>query len=214
MSRHKIILPEHAFKKYYNRSRIHHCNTDETLQSITFRLADSLPQEKLVLLEQELKLMSEEDRDSERRKRIESWLDKGIGCCALANSEMAEITQDTLKRFHGQKYLLFAWCIMPTHVHALILQKDALSRILQSWKSFTGRWAMANNERLGLGVTGKSFWMRDYWDRYIRNEKHFYTAKDYIHHNPVKAGLCKRPQDWRWSSAFPGNAEMIGTSSE
>jgi putative transposase len=191
MSRQTINLPEHVFTGCHGRGRIPHCDTDETLQSITFRLADSLPREKLALLEQELEHMPEDTRETERRKRIESWLDKGIGCCALAHPEMAKITRDTLLSFNGRKYQLFAWCVMPTHVHVLILQKDSLSRIVQSWKSFTGRWAMANNDRLRLGVTGKSFWMRGYWDRYIRNEEHFYKVLDYIHNNPVKAGLCR-----------------------
>ena len=44
-------------------------------------------------------------------------------------------------------------------------------------------------------------WMREYWDRYIRNENHFKAAVDYIHQNPVKAGLASRPEDWPWSSA-------------
>ncbi|WP_198146031.1 hypothetical protein [Desulfonatronovibrio magnus] len=127
MSRQTLNLPKHVFKGCHGRGPIPHCDTDETLQSITFRLADSLPRDKLVHLEQELECMPEDNRETERRKRIESWLDKGIGCCALAHPEVAEIIQDTLKRFHGQKYQLFAWCIMPTHVHVLILQKDSLS---------------------------------------------------------------------------------------
>ncbi|WP_198146030.1 hypothetical protein [Desulfonatronovibrio magnus] len=73
---------------------------------------------------------------------------------------------------------------------------------------------MANNKRLGLGVKGSNFWMRDYWDRYIRNEEHFHAAINYIHQNPVKAGLCGNPQDWRWSSAFPDNAWVIESGEE
>ncbi len=55
---------------------------------------------------------------------------------------------------------------------------------------------------LGLGVPGKAFWMREYWDRYIRDEQQFYSTVRYIHDNPVKAGLCGKPHEWRWSSAF------------
>ena len=94
------------------------------------------------------------------------------------------------------------------------LRPFSFEQEVQSWKSFTGRWAIANNDRLGLGVTGKSFWMRDYRDRYIRNEEHFYIVLDYIHQNPVKAGLCGSPQDWRWSSAYPGNAWVIECGEE
>lgn len=44
-------------------------------------------------------------------------------------------------------------------------------------------------------------WMREYWDRFIRNEKHFVATVNYIHQNPVKAGLVSHPEDWPWSSA-------------
>jgi hypothetical protein len=43
--------------------------------------------------------------------------------------------------------------------------------------------------------------MREYWDRFIRNEKHFTAAVEYIHMNPVKAGLVEKAEDWYWSSA-------------
>jgi len=44
-------------------------------------------------------------------------------------------------------------------------------------------------------------WHREYWDQYIRNERHFLQVIEYIHMNPVKAGLVLRPGDWLWSSA-------------
>ena len=63
---------------------------------------------------------------------------------------------------------------------------------------------MRRNAELELGVPGKSLWMREYWDRYIRNEGHLHTVIEYIHQNPVKARLCQFPESWRWSSAYPG----------
>ncbi|HEV7669282.1 MAG TPA: hypothetical protein VGS22_12200 [Thermoanaerobaculia bacterium] len=46
--------------------------------------------------------------------------------------------------------------------------------------------------------------MREYWDRFIRDGKHLRQAVDYIHQDPVKAGLCATPPAWLWSSArFP-----------
>jgi len=43
--------------------------------------------------------------------------------------------------------------------------------------------------------------MREYWDRFIRDEKHYGAVVEYIHNNPVKAGLCESPGQWCWSSA-------------
>jgi REP element-mobilizing transposase RayT len=44
--------------------------------------------------------------------------------------------------------------------------------------------------------------MREYFDRYIRDAEHFEKAFRYIENNPVKAGLCEKPSDWKYSSAF------------
>ena len=61
----------------------------------------------------------------------------------------------------------------------------------------TARWALAHNEELKLGIPDpKHLWMRDYWDRYIRNDRHFDNTVLYIHQNPVNAGLCQRAEDW------------------
>jgi hypothetical protein len=43
--------------------------------------------------------------------------------------------------------------------------------------------------------------MREYWDRYVRDEQHFEAVVRYIHDNPVKAGLVGKADDWPWSSA-------------
>src|SRR5690606_17502712 len=102
---------------------------------------------------------------------------------------------------HGRRYRLMAWCIMPNHVHVLIECRYSLARIVQSWKSYSARWAVEHNERLGLGLQGGRVWMRGYWDRYIRDERHLAAAVHYIHSNPVTAGRVERAGDWQWSSA-------------
>ena len=54
----------------------------------------------------------------------------------------------------------------------------------------------------GCACPGKvRFWNREYWDRFIRDKKHFDKAIAYIHNNPVKAGLVSSPEGWQWSSA-------------
>jgi putative transposase len=51
-------------------------------------------------------------------------------------------------------------------------------------------------KRLGSGV----FWQKRYYDRNVRDEREFVEKLRYLHRNPVKAGLCNLPEDWRWSS--------------
>ena len=44
--------------------------------------------------------------------------------------------------------------------------------------------------------------IREYHDRYIRNEAHLAAAVEYVENNPVKAGLVASKNKWRWSSAW------------
>ena len=87
---------------------------------------------------------------------------------------------------------------MPNHVHALIETFDSfpLDGVIHSWKSFTSKRA---NEILGRSG---QFWMRDYFDRYVRNDEDLAAVTRYIEQNPVKAGLVNSANEWRWGSAF------------
>ena len=206
--------PSRSTMGWHNRGYLPHFDAPCVLQSITFRLADSLPQEKLRELERELTVTPDTERDAARRRTIETWLDAGIGCCALRHPELAMLMQETLLKFDGNRYRLLAWCVMPNHVHVLIEPITSLSKIVQSWKSFTGRWALARNTKLGLNIPGKQFWMRDYWDRYIRHQQHLDAVVAYIHNNPVAARLCGQPQTWPWSSAGCFGNHVQGLSSD
>jgi putative transposase len=60
-------------------------------------------------------------------------------------------------------------------------------------------WPGTANPLIGHDL--KPVWHREYWDRFIRNDRHFRQAVEYIHQNPVKAGLAANVEDWPWSSA-------------
>lgn len=186
-----------------SRGYLPHFDRKDCLQSITFRLNDSLPKSKLDQLESFLTTLPKEtDKEQAKRQQIETWLDSGMGSCALRHPLVAEKVENALLHFDGDRYQLIAWCIMPNHVHALIEPAIELSKIVQSWKSFTARWAKPRSAELELGVpTDKPFWMREYLDRYIRNKQHLSNVIDYINQNPVKAGLCLKPEDWLHGSA-------------
>ena len=196
--------------EWYSRGYLPHRDAPRLIQFVTYRLADSLPQEKLKFLNDELARLAEDQRDVERRKRIEAWLDAGMGCCALSHPEVARYIQDSFLSFHGDRYLLHAWCIMPNHVHILVEPRADLDILVQGWKSFTSRWVLRQNQRLSLAIPEPDqLWMREYWDRYVRDAEHYQKAVEYIEQNPVKAGLCRRAEDWPWSSAFAGNADAL-----
>jgi putative transposase len=118
------------------------------IQSITYRLADSLPQEKLKQLRTELLKLPDDRREIEHRKHMEAWLDKGMGCCALAHPHVARYVQDSFLHFHGERYHLHAWCIMPNHVHILIEPMADIATIVQGWKLYSSRWILARVPQL------------------------------------------------------------------
>jgi REP element-mobilizing transposase RayT len=145
----------------------------------------------------ELAHLEEKDIELERRRRIEAYLDTGVGTAWLKNRDVASVVQGALLFFDGLRYRLPAWVVMPNHVHVLLKAEsgNSLSSILHSWKSYTSNKANKLLRRQG------EFWQEDYFDRYIRNAEHFQYAIDYIENNPVKAGLCGKRADWEFSSA-------------
>jgi len=198
-----------SHRGWHKPAKLPHFDAAKTYQLITYRLADSLPKTKLAQIELELKTVDPERIDAERRRKIEAWLDAGHGSCMLRHDPCAQIVVDAWQHFHGSRYRLIAWTVMPNHVHVLIQQMEGyrLSDIVASWKKYTARKINAlvgsANGCSGEQPTRKTrhLWQRDYWDRFIRNQSHFEQAIDYILNNPVKAGLVTPPQDWPWSGA-------------
>jgi len=74
--------------------------------------------------------------------------------------------------------------------------KQLVSHIVKSWKQFTSLRAI----RI-LGLPEGRFWQPESYDHWIRNDEERSRIARYIRNNPVAAGLCERPEDWRWSSA-------------
>ena len=200
--------PGLSHKGWHARGYLPHCDFPGLIQGLTFRLFDSVPGEVMESWKRELDWMEHrttEERDAvydsqrqEMHRRVAAFEDTGAGCCFLNYPEVAQFMEEALRFFHGARYQLMAWCVMPNHVHALIapLEPWTVGKIMHSWKRHTARQA----NRL-LHRTGGAFWALDYYDRFIRDEPHFLRAVDYIHQNPVKAGLCSKAEDWRWSSA-------------
>jgi len=197
--------------RWHSRGYIPHFESAGAIQHITYHLADSLPTEMLARFEDEVRAVPRPRRDVERRKRIHAWLDAGHGCCVLREPTAAEMVQSSFLYFDGQRYRLFAWVVMPNHVHVLFqpLEGWTMAKIVTSWKSFTGRRIAAYLDSIGWERQAPAWptqrerrvWQREYWDRLIRNERHLRAAIAYIHGNPVAAGLVESAQNWPWSSA-------------
>ena len=194
-----IVESPAPHRGWYSRGYLPHWDHPGMIQSINFRLADSVPGGVVEKWENELALTSqpESQRATELRRRIEEYLDAGHGECWLRRPELSQLVEGALLHFDTQRYRLLAWCVMPNHVHALIETKEGypLAEVLHSWKSFTGSQANTHLGRRG------DFWQREYLDRFVRNAGHYEAVVAYIEENPVKAGLAKIKTQWPWSSA-------------
>src|SRR5690348_10722410 len=95
-----------------SRGYLPHLDAANLFQHVAFRVADSLPAH-----------IREGLAGTPREHRVEAAdiaLDQGHGCRALANAAIAELVQQALLRFDGERYSLIGWCVMPNHIHALI----------------------------------------------------------------------------------------------
>jgi REP element-mobilizing transposase RayT len=180
-------------KNWHSRGYLPHFDAPGLIQGITYRLWDALPADVVEVLQSEAELMA----NPEKRAKIEAYLNAGYGACYLRQPAIAQTVENNWLHFDTKRYKLIAWVVMPNHVHLMIeiFEGHPLDKVIHSWKSYTA--TQANHL---LKRTGK-FWYHDYFDRYIRDERHYHNAIRYIHENPVTAGLVKRAEDWPYGSA-------------
>ena len=180
----------------FTANRLPHWQQNGAVYFVTFRLADAVPHNLRTGWEAEreawLRIHPKPwtaEVEHEYHKRfsgaMEHWLDAGHGSCILRRHDCAKIVAEALRYFDGQRTLIISSVVMPNHVHALFVQNTdwPLEKLLRTWKSFTSRKINALLEREG------SLWQRDYFDRLVRDEKHFANCVRYIRKNPEKARL-------------------------
>ncbi|HCO93315.1 MAG TPA: valine--tRNA ligase [Phycisphaerales bacterium] len=181
-----------------------HWSKQGATYAVTFWLADAVPGEVSESWRLERQQVIEQAQLQERpltylerielhrlySEKIESFLDAGHGQCILRDPQLAEILQNALKHFDGERYELVAWAVMPNHVHAIVrpLAGHELPKIVHSWKSFTSKQVNLQLNRKG------TLWMDEYYDHLIRDEGDFRNQVDYVLANPEKANM----QDWPW----------------
>ena len=171
--------------------RLPHWETTYGVYFVTFRLADSLPRDVAA------RFLSETKDKALQQRKLQRLLDAGTGSCVLQNPKAAEIVQDALYQFDGDRYELIAGCVMPNHVHVIFqaVRDWSLSKILFSWKSYS---AAKINEEFKLAAP---LWQREYYDRLLRNTRELNAAINYVAQNPARARL----QNWPWVFVVPEN---------
>ena len=196
-------------KNWSSRGYVPHYDNVDAIQHLTYTLKDASSPKIFERINYKLQVLKENYKNKglreenmqeymniEKLKLIHEHLDLGYGECYLKDLRASKIVEKALFYFDNIKYNLFAWCIMPNHVHVLLQCREPLSKISFSLKSYT-----AKKIKEELSLTNKHIWQREYYDRFMRDAYHFKMCKDYIEMNPVKAGLVKTKEDWQFSSA-------------
>ena len=168
-----------------------HWQQGECVQFVTFRLADSLPQSRL----DEMRVLREDwlshhprpwSRKEEQEyadtvsDKLEQWTDAGYGECLLQEERVRRVVAEAIGHFHGSRYQLHAFVIMPNHVHVLLspLAGYSVQDIVGSWKVYSARAVNRLLHRSG------PLWERACFDHMVRNADSFREKLDYILRNP------------------------------
>lgn len=112
---------------------------------------------------------------------------------------MARLFLDVLFHYRRQNYyLLHAFVLMPNHFHLLVTPIISLERSLQVIK---GGFSYRAKKEL---LFGGEIWQTSFYDRRVRNLVEYEAFEQYIHENPVKAGLAASAAEYPYSSARGG----------
>jgi putative transposase len=121
---------------------------------------------------------------------------------------------------------VWAYVVMPEHAHMLVWPSDKeldVSKILNSIKQSVSKCALIYvrrhapaflrrmEDRQPNGDVHYRFWQRGGgYDRNVFEPAAVFEQIEYIHKNPVRRGLCGRPEDWTWSSAADYAGVRVG----
>jgi len=109
-----------------------------------------------------------------------------------------EVMATSLDRLRGRiPFALCAYCFMPDHVHAIVFpeERTTISDVMKRFKLGTFRRLRISGQR------SRPFWQSRFHDHALRTRGELDETLEYIHMNPVRKGLVREPQAWRWSSA-------------
>ena len=124
----------------------------------------------------------------------------------LSDSEFATLAEVIDKRRAEHGSLLTAWVFLPDHWHAIFYPQHPLtiSKVMEAIKD--GATKRINRRRREVGM----LWQPRFFDRALRTVREYKEKVEYIHLNPVRAGLARRAVEWPWSSVHDYTGSVQG----
>jgi putative transposase len=207
---------------YYYRRNLPHFITSGGIYFVTFRLAGTIPDSVLEqfkretaavvsVREQSPQTVSVQSTEKQKERLfwfVEDYLDDCMhGEKLFAQNDIAEIVMDGIKKRDGTMYRLLACTVMPNHVHMILRlperephlpgrNEDWHCRLATVIGSLKKRTASTINIRLGRNG---HLWQYETYDHLVRNAEELKRIVRYVLYNPVKAGLVKDPEAWKWN---------------
>jgi len=171
---------------------------------VTLRLADAMPKESLAEIKGKASAMIEaEGGDDAALKRtiarlIEEELNRWHGDCWLRDDEVARTVVAALQAGHGRKYTLRAWSLLPNHLQAVFSVADGVDAgaVVREWRSYTTRQV-----NILVGREAEELWEKMPYLKACMDDADVVRRVRGVEFRPVNGGLCRRPRDWKWSSA-------------
>ncbi|HCS55587.1 transposase [Rubinisphaera sp.] len=98
--------------------------------------------------------------------------------------------------------------VMPDHMHLLVWfpETGQISRFMQTWKRLSShairKWWEENRQNYSMSFDlSEGIWTPKYFSFEVSEQQKLSEKLNYLHLNPVRAGLVDRAVDWKWSSA-------------
>lgn len=147
---------------------------------------------------------------------VVGWID------AFTRKELANVIVESLIFCQKEKGLIiYAWCLMPSHLHMIVSAESGknLSDIIRDFKKFTSKriietikeinesrdWLL-NKFQFAAKIHSKTeeykFWQDGFHPVILETNSLMEIKLDYVHHNPVEAGIVFEPQNYVLSSAI------------
>jgi putative transposase len=147
---------------------------------------------------------------------VVEWID------VFTRKQYRQILLDSIKYCQQAKGLkIYAWCLMSNHLHLIAsARNENLSDIIRDLKKYTSKKIVAairNNKEESrkewmlkiFGEQGQKnsrnkefqFWRHSNHPEELYSPKFVFQKRNYIHQNPVQAGIVEQPEHYLYSSA-------------
>ena len=134
---------------------------------------------------------------------VPPWVDYGIffitincrerGATPLLAPDVTNCIRDAALHYHGSRWWIHIWLVMPDHIHGLLSfpNQESMVKVVADWKRFVSR-------KTGIE------WQKGFFDHRLRRDESFEEKAHYIRMNPLRAGLVSHHDEWPHVYSFDG----------